>query len=661
MLPTAPNGVLTGATTQQLRKAAEAVDLVLLDIVVPVAKAVTPWPKESNIDRIEAGLASTLHGRFTGQAQVALEKGRAIINASTKPFKKADMDRLMREFERALSSELLDEATVGTIRRAVSAMYLFGREGIAKQTGIRFSFNQPDRRAIRWLKNDSMHWVGSFYGKGLSQELQTLTRTLMFESGLGRKEAGKALMSAIDGRLIKGISGAIGVPGGWTGTPLQYYQGLAGNIRTRASIFGAVESFVQAGVVRYKIQAVMDSRTSEQCRQLNGMVFPVEYAVETRDKMMAASSPDDVKSIAGWKTTGQITDIMGGKSAAEASKSPELQRKMADAGLSLPPYHFRCRTIVLVEDAGAGPGRAPATLPKVGAPAGRKPPVVPPPVVIPPTATPLKPQTPPESTHVPPDETFARTTAKYKGKPIESVEDIEQRMGDAVAEMMGTKRLARTVFYQYDEYLGDAMGQCTLEFGQSTISIDVKSSRAIRALLKKGLDNPNISHQKGLATLFHEVLHAGQDVISRGRIHTYFDEILTEGAARYNLRHMANAIGIRMGKVAYKYDGYRARMQWFDGVLDTMKVDRRAFYTKCKARAAFAPHKMAEAIVAEAGVKFADPEIAARGIAQALDYCANSGRYSAFAKSKAAIKKMINAGSDNQRTAIVNQMIRDTK
>lgn len=121
--------------------------------------------------------------------------------------------------------------------------------------------------------------------------------------------------------------------------------GLAGknNIKLISSLHNSrlaqygftVEAQVRA-IQYYAINAVLDGRTSDICKHMDGKVFPVEYAYEQSIKLMATEDPDELKYLAPWATN---------KGDLAAMKSMNTGELMA-AGWALPPFHPYCRTYI---------------------------------------------------------------------------------------------------------------------------------------------------------------------------------------------------------------------------------------------------------------------------------------------------------------------------
>ncbi len=105
---------------------------------------------------------------------------------------------------------------------------------------------------------------------------------------------------------------------------------------TNGRVRGQVRSFVDIGVTRYEIVNPMDRRTSPICQFMNGRVFTVREGASQIESIAGATDPETVKKEHPWMSA----------KAAGAIHGRGGDRALARAGLSLPPYHFRCRTTV---------------------------------------------------------------------------------------------------------------------------------------------------------------------------------------------------------------------------------------------------------------------------------------------------------------------------
>ena len=105
---------------------------------------------------------------------------------------------------------------------------------------------------------------------------------------------------------------------------------------SRMTSLGSLLEAASRGITKYRVQAVLDERTSDICRALNGREFEVEQGLATMISLLAGD-PDSAKELSPWPDAA-TTKLVPGMSSGD----------LALGGLGLPPYHPYCRTTVLV-------------------------------------------------------------------------------------------------------------------------------------------------------------------------------------------------------------------------------------------------------------------------------------------------------------------------
>lgn len=201
---------------------------------------------------------------------------------------------------------------------------------------ISANLSQADKGAIEATTRQQVWWVGDLWGKHLSRTILETVRREALVRGLGRADVGRIMQGVINAKVP-----AAEVPETWRGSKSSYFEMLSGTVRARMSTSSALRSLREGGFERYRFEAVMDERTSEQCRELHGRVFKVDDGIALMDRVESAEDPNAVKEIAGWRTAEEIRGIIGERSGVEASKA------LAAAGIIWPPLHGRCRSVVV--------------------------------------------------------------------------------------------------------------------------------------------------------------------------------------------------------------------------------------------------------------------------------------------------------------------------
>lgn len=121
----------------------------------------------------------------------------------------------------------------------------------------------------------------------------------------------------------------------------------------RLAVWGFTAEADLLGISTYRLQAVLDGRTSQFCQYINGKTFKVAQARSRITDALSATDPNDLKTIQPWpkQTKAGMSDIK------------ELSNEeLAARGYAVPPFHPNCRTLcVLVgtEQASAQEATAP--------------------------------------------------------------------------------------------------------------------------------------------------------------------------------------------------------------------------------------------------------------------------------------------------------------
>jgi len=182
---------------------------------------------------------------------------------------------------------------------------------VASALGVKpiFSFDRVDLKAIQAMKK-SFYWVGPEYNKHIEAKIKDVIEQF-FEGKVRRDELKDAIKDILKG-YIKGSD--------------KYFEGVADHIINQAQNIARVTEAKKYEVEYFKVRARLDSRTSKICRSLHGRLIPIKHLSNQVDKLLSARDIGSKKDAATWKS-----DYHFGK---------------LPKNLGLPPYHFRCRTMV---------------------------------------------------------------------------------------------------------------------------------------------------------------------------------------------------------------------------------------------------------------------------------------------------------------------------
>lgn len=302
-----------------------------------------PVLREDARDRaLEQDLADDLDADWTGDYNPAAAE--ALAELPEEEVAVAEVEGMLGE----IGAKLEDRSTIKTLKilaTALGVMTLLAKrrtkEAVRatdpKAAGrISATLSRADRGAIAASARQQLWWIGDLWGKHLSRTILATVQREALLRGLGRADVGRIMEGVITARHP-----AAEVPGTWRGSKGSYFEMLSGTVRARVSASGALRGLRDAGIERYRFQAVMDERTSEQCAELHDRVFLVSDGVSLMDRVESAEDPDAVKDLAGWRSAGEIREIIGDRGPQEAS------RALTAAGVIWPPLHGRCRSVVV--------------------------------------------------------------------------------------------------------------------------------------------------------------------------------------------------------------------------------------------------------------------------------------------------------------------------
>jgi len=205
------------------------------------------------------------------------------------------------------------------------------------------SFSVIDREAMDMLTKITAISIGDHFVKDLKPAVVKAVMEGVFELKLNKKNAGEYLKKELT-RIVGATNLAVPPSVAQLGEDKvnDYFKGLSTTNLNFARNFGQVTAMEEAGIAQYRIVAIVDNRTTVICLQLNGQTFELRYALEHRDKMLKMESVEELKNYAPWHR--DISEV--GLSADRNKETPTAQEVLAKAGMSLPPYHWLCRTEV---------------------------------------------------------------------------------------------------------------------------------------------------------------------------------------------------------------------------------------------------------------------------------------------------------------------------
>lgn len=306
--------------------------------VVQIAKAETRYRElltaKWNLRRTEAVLKAALIAQNKGKPKAIVAAVNAVMSKWPRDVQAAtrqtinDIYRLARvagwkKGTGQVTGALVYDGPKTEVKKA---------KGDKPKPSVSPAFDVKDTAAISAIINNNMFWIGEHYGEHIADTIAKVVSETMLEAGVSHIKAGELIQKALNKVL-----GEVKVPDGYNGTAKSYFEGVAANAATVARVYGQLRSFAQIGITKYVIVNPEDERTCPVCSLLSGKVFTVAQGAEQLKKEAAVKSPEELKLIHPWLSASAIRAI--GDSTED----------LAEAGLSLCPYHFRCRCTIDVD------------------------------------------------------------------------------------------------------------------------------------------------------------------------------------------------------------------------------------------------------------------------------------------------------------------------
>lgn len=236
------------------------------------------------------------------------------------------VDDLIEATTQNLSVDLKAELTKPT-KAFINDIYKISLQDVSKQVDIGIGISGiKQKSAASKFADQHLYWIGKHFGGDVSERFKNkLTEAL--NTGLSKGDFARVLSDEFK-QLKRSES---------------YWRGLAENAEIRTRELASSDAYERLGIKELEIIAVMDERTTDICREMNGRLVPVAAMSETREKLLNVQtegmSTDEVKtqinSIVPFWSDKQTSSLAGKSTSSIIGQNP---------GLSLPPFHWRCRT-----------------------------------------------------------------------------------------------------------------------------------------------------------------------------------------------------------------------------------------------------------------------------------------------------------------------------
>jgi hypothetical protein len=349
--------------THHLYSAAlEAADELLHGIYrLGVAKALDPLDARDFLVIVQR-LARALSGVSRDAEAAALRRALAALDVDWPTLSAAARDQVVRAAQQALGD--LPAKVLPRVDQIFEieapSLVARSRRATARRFGLHIgaTTTRTDDRIAAFVRRSEANFIRDQYGRR-RDELGQRARDIIavgLEQGLGRDE------------IVADLSAGL-APIASRGKP--YWEVVAMSFANRGRTYAQLAAFDDAGVERYRFDAILDQVTSHVCRFMHGRQFSVRRAMLRFDEVEGARDPEAIAALQPWMRVGsdgagsqvlfyerggrrrvvaQIDEPAVGRSDQVGRYSRALSNDQLEAaGLMAPPLHGRCRSTLVLE------------------------------------------------------------------------------------------------------------------------------------------------------------------------------------------------------------------------------------------------------------------------------------------------------------------------
>jgi SPP1 gp7 family putative phage head morphogenesis protein len=348
--------------TQDLYGAgADAAEDILRDVFC-IEKALDPLDAADFV-AIVRRLSRALRGVAQPAEDAALRRALERLDVDWPNLTPEARDQVVRAARQALGAveaqvlpqvEQIFEAEADGIVRGT-------RRATVRRFGLRIGadLSRTDERIAKFVRESQGNFVRDEYGRRRDDFTARAKEIVAsgVERGLGRDDIAAELSESMSREAFN--------------RSRDYWDVVANVFAGRARTFTQVNAYDEAGVERYRWEAVLDEVSCDRCRFLHGRTFTVAGAVRRFRDVERLRDPEDIRDVQPFVQVGADEDgnqvlfyERGGRRRAVAAitESAEGERdevgrfsralstaQLDAAGLGQPPAHGRCRCVTVAE------------------------------------------------------------------------------------------------------------------------------------------------------------------------------------------------------------------------------------------------------------------------------------------------------------------------
>ena len=311
----------------------------------------------ATINRLEKSLTRFLVNIWNRRATTAVVKAVGSITGSQKAkFTQRDETKVFKAIEKAYNT--IEKEIGPRISRDTKRIFSLGQKKFQKQfsevleksikkvdeeTVVALGFEIGTEEFIVQMALLQKTAIGTHFSRTLQPQISKTISEAVFERGLNKKQAGEFLQKELTRKLggnafRESIPRSIRIQG--RNAINAYHEGISATHVTLVRAGANIQAMQEAEITSVEFVAVIDNRTSIICSQMNGRIFTLEQSANFMKGVMEVDNVDELKELAPWRK--DLSEF--GLTAGQSLTDPDVQSKLAKAGVSVPPLHFRCRS-----------------------------------------------------------------------------------------------------------------------------------------------------------------------------------------------------------------------------------------------------------------------------------------------------------------------------
>lgn len=345
--------------------AALAAEEILRDLFnVSVWKALDPLDVDDFVT-ICARLSSALKSATVGIEGAALTDAIESLDVDWPNLSAAGRDKIIEaaRAQVAAIAEPVEDAISPVLDKAAPRIIAATKTRTIDRFGLDIpdGLGDLDTETSGLLRVSQMVYIKDQYG-ARADMLDQMAKDIVaggLERGLGRDDISGDLSTKLADYQVERST--------------NYYDLIATDFSNKARTTTQLHAFGEAGVTKYRFDAILDEVTSEICRMLHGRVFSVKNAATRTMKALRATDPEDIKQLRPWVVAGKDSsgkDVLyyNGEgdtrhTVAEVDEGAEGEKdkvgqysnvlsnkKLEAAGVTVPPCHGHCRSTIATEE-----------------------------------------------------------------------------------------------------------------------------------------------------------------------------------------------------------------------------------------------------------------------------------------------------------------------